>query len=179
MYDKNHKRFTFNAQILEQLEQTRHPTSNQNERAVATGFPPDTTEEMIRKFLQDVIREKYSKARRHKSGARQTQQPTPSWHSTRYSERNKFVKTLRRSQHQVGEGSRPIQFHEDPSWDGRSIHKQFGYGKCHIHRGINIGLSKIFADRKTISTKVKREALSKMEDRLLKCPNMEYHTSTS
>ena len=49
-------------QRREQLEQTKRTTPNDTDedterstRAVVSGFPPDTTEATIRKFLQDVI----------------------------------------------------------------------------------------------------------------------------
>ena len=129
-----------------QLEQTEHASPNDIEedpesstRAVATGFPPDTTEATMRKFLQDVLQKE--------SLTGQVTQIRYTADSTTHaflmfntkSEWNHFVRTLRRSQH-VGEGStKPMQCLEDLSWEARNIHKQLGYAKCHSHREMGTG----------------------------------------
>ena len=62
MDEENDERFKNRG--LEQLEQAKRTTSNDMQedtersiRAVATGFPPDTTEAIIKKFFQDVLQQ--------------------------------------------------------------------------------------------------------------------------
>ena len=95
--------------MLEQLEQAKRTTPNDIEedterstRTVATGFPPDTSEATLRKFLQYVMQQ--GSLTGQVTQIRCTADPTT--HTflmfNTQPERNHFVKVLRRSQHVGG-----------------------------------------------------------------------------
>ena len=92
--------------------------------------------------------------------------------STQNQKGNHFVKTLRRSQHVGGGSTRPVQFHEDLSWEEKK-HPQTT-AQYHIHSEMCIELSQIFTDRKAKSLNVKREIVAKTEEGILNVPNTKY-----
>ena len=141
MGEKNDKRFTTKEQRQEQLEQTKHATPKENEEDAKRPARAHTSSSHWiptrhnRRNYQEVPPGRESKRSIQRPGNTQiTSTSDPATRAivtfTTKPERNNFVKTPRRSQHEVGGGNRPTQRHEDPFVGGMSLHKQLGYAEC-------------------------------------------------
>ena len=127
----------------------------------------------IRKFFQDVMQQESltGQVTQIRCNADPTTHAFLMFNTE--SERNHFVKTLRRSQHVGGWSTRPIQFHDDLPWEERNISKQPGHAKYHIHCEMGIEFSQIFIDRETKSLQVRREIVAKTWSTHESAPNQE------